>query len=86
MSSVWPPHDTDVGKMIASFAGTPVQVMAAIPVMFLVKDFYDSVIRVKCRCLILSGYQFSLRLIRTVRLNPDAGMPGTLTSGSAMFC
>lgn len=60
--------------MIASFAGSPVQGMAAIPVMFQVKEFYDCVVRVNYHLLILTGYRFNLRFILTVCLNPDAGM------------
>ena len=67
-------HKTDVGKMIESFTGTPVQGMAAIPVMFLVKEPDDLIICVKRRRRILAGNQFNLRLILAVRLNPDAGM------------
>lgn len=60
--------------MIESFNGTPVQEMAAIPVMFLVKELDDFINCVKRRRLILAGNQLNLRLILAVRLNPDAGM------------
>lgn len=65
-------YNTDVGKMIESFAGAPVQGMAAIPVMFLVKEFYDTFICVKSPRFTLTGDQFNLRLILTVSINPYA--------------
>jgi hypothetical protein len=52
--------------MIESFNGTPVQEMAAIPVMFLVKELDDLIICVKRRRLILAGNQLNPRLILTV--------------------
>lgn len=73
-------HNTDIGKMIESFTCTPVQGMTAIPVIFLVKEFYDFIICVKRHRLILAGYQFNLRLILTVRLNPDAEMLDDITA------
>ncbi|WP_148709236.1 hypothetical protein [Pantoea agglomerans] len=48
--------------------------MAAIPVIFLVKELDDFIISVKRRRHILAGYQVNLRLILTARLNSDAGM------------
>lgn len=63
-------HNTDVGKMIESFTGTPVQRMAAIPVMFLVKELDYLIICVKRRRLILAGNQLNFRLILAMRLNP----------------
>lgn len=42
--------------------------------MLLVKEFYDFIICLKRRRLILAGYQFNLRLILSVRLIPDAEM------------
>lgn len=72
MCCIW--HNTDVGKVTGFFTGSPVQGMAAIPVMFLVKEFYDFNICVKRRRLILAGYQFILRLNLTVGLNSYAGM------------
>lgn len=60
--------------MIESFTGTPVQGMAAIQVMFLVKELDDLIICVKRRRLILAVNQLNLRLILAMRLNPGAGM------------
>ena len=37
-------HNTDVGKMTEFFTGSPVQGMAVIPVMFLVKELDDFII------------------------------------------
>ncbi|MGC0986550.1 hypothetical protein ACTUSZ_19080 [Pantoea eucalypti] len=60
--------------MTEFFTGSPVQGMAVIPVMFLVKELDDFIISVKRRRLILAGNQLNLLLLHTVRLNSNAGM------------
>lgn len=54
--------------------------------MLLVKEFYDFIISVKRRRLILGGYQFNLRLILTVLLNPDAEMLADKTAHRRQRC